>query len=408
MKTRGIRAAIIVFFLIFLYRSAAQSDIIASGFESEIEECLEDGYLPIVVLAQETGEYDFIGKPAVWAADYAVDKVNESGGVNGCQVKLVIGNTNSEKSKALSLYEGARRKTFLILGPTDAPETAYIAKNAEQNHVIHLAAYSYEQSREEMAPYGISYMSDSEEGELEAVKKWAQDNPDIREVVLFTMSEDESKQNTAALFQDTFEDLGLHIQKIVDVKMNAEENDYHRYAIEALNQKVDGYVFLLSGKDYANILVELRKRGVDEGRRISASFSSFVSDTMDIAGDALDGTYIWNKFDPSYEGEDWQQLLQKYGIRDNKKEMIGNTVADYYDAVMAICACYEQFGITSENYESFQDEPSVAEWFYNSQTLDGIQGKFSWDRGKKEMAYQFFVFDGQTPVNQNNMSIIYQ
>lgn len=410
MKSRLIRTILVIVFGLFLYGGAAQSDILASTFQREIEECLKEGSLPVVMLSQETGEYDFIGVSAQWAAEYAVEQVNEAGGINGCKVKLVVGNTNSEKSRALSLYKGAQRVAFLILGSTDAPETAYIAsaKQNGENSAVHLAAYSYAESRQEVAPYGISYMSDTEDGDLEAVKVWAQQNPDISDIVLFTMSEDEAKKNTAKLFQEKLGDIGLHICETVDVESNAGKEDYQKYAIQALNEKADGYVFLISGEDYANILVELRKHGVEEGRRISASFSSYVSDTIDIAKDALDGTYIWNKFDPLYEGVEWQELLDHYNLENGRNELIGNPVADYYDAVMAICTCYEELGVTDENYRDFQNNPEVAQWFYNSEKLDGIQGDFYWSEGKKVMDYQFFVFQGKKPVNQKNLSVTYQ
>ena len=67
----------------------------------------------------------------------------------------------------------------------DAPETAYIAKNVERNQTINIAAYSFAESRNTMAPYGISYMSDSEAGDLEEVRVWSQANPDIKNVVHF-------------------------------------------------------------------------------------------------------------------------------------------------------------------------------------------------------------------------------
>ena len=37
-------------------------------------------------------------------------------------------------------------------------------------------------------------MSDSEDGELEEVRMWGQQNPDIKNIVLYTMSQDESKK----------------------------------------------------------------------------------------------------------------------------------------------------------------------------------------------------------------------
>ena len=81
---------------------------------------------------------------------------------------------------------------------------------------------------------------------------------------------------------------------------------------------------------------------------------------------------------------------------------VSNPVADYYDAVQAICKCYEQFGVTSDNYEEFIGNADVAQWFYNSQMLSGIQSDFRWQEGQKITDYQFFVFDGEMPVNRND------
>lgn len=405
MRRRIWQALAVAVFLLVLSRTAVQRDLQASAFQEKIEQCLEAGELPVVVLSQESGEYESIGKSGLWAAEYAADQVNKSGGVNGCKVRIVSENTGSDNSKALSLYQGASRAAFAVLGPIDAPETIYIAQNVERNETVHIAAYSYAESRQLMAPYGVSYMSDSEEGELEEVRVWAQQNPDIKNIVLYTMSQDESKENTTELFQNTLADLGLNILKIVDVKQEAGDQDYSYYAIQGLNEDADGYVFLIRGRECANILVKLRQHGVEEGRRISTSFSAYSRELFEIAGDQLDGVSIWNKFDPFYKGTQWQQLLKAYEKgRTNTGSVVqvANPVADYYDAVQAICKCYEQFGVTSDNYEKFIGNADVAQWFYNSQMLSGIQSDFRWQDGQKITDYQFFVFDGEMPVNRND------
>ena len=405
MRRRIWQALAVAVFLLVLSRTAVQRDLQASAFQEKIEQCLEAGELPVVVLSQESGEYESIGKSGLWAAEYAADQVNKSGGVNGCKVRIVSENTGSDNSKAPSLYQGASRAAFAVLGPIDAPETIYIAQNVERNETVHIAAYSYAESRQLMAPYGVSYMSDSEEGELEEVRVWAQQNPDIKNIVLYTMSQDESKENTTELFQNTLADLGLNILKIVDVKQEAGDQDYSYYAIQGLNEDADGYVFLIRGRECANILVKLRQHGVEEGRRISTSFSAYSRELFEIAGDQLDGVSIWNKFDPFYKGTQWQQLLKAYEKgRTNTGSVVqvANPVADYYDAVQAICKCYEQFGVTSDNYEKFIGNADVAQWFYNSQMLSGIQSDFRWQDGQKITDYQFFVFDGEMPVNRND------
>lgn len=103
--------------------------------------------------------------------------------------------------------------------------------------------------------------------------------------------------------------MGLHLLKIVDIRQGASDEDYAYYAIQALNQGADGYIFLVRGKETGNILLKLRSHGVEEGRQISTSFSAYGSELFDVAGNMLDGISIWNKFDPVYQGKDWQQLL---------------------------------------------------------------------------------------------------
>lgn len=403
MRRRIWQALVVAGLLLVLSRTAVQRDLQASAFQEKIEQCLEAGELPVVVLSQESGEYESLGKSALWAAEYAARQINKRGGVNGCKVRIVSENTGSDNSKALSLYQGASREAFVVLGPVDAPETTYIANNAEQNGTVHLAAYSYAESRQLMAPYGISYMSDSEDGELEEVRVWAQQNPDIKNIVLYTMSQDESKENTTKMFQDTLSDLGLNILKIVDVKPGADDRDDSYYAIQGLNEDADGYVFLIRGRECANILVKLRQHGIGEGRRISTSFSAYGSELFEIAGDMLDGVSIWNKFDPFYPGTEWQQLLKDYEkdkVNAGSAEQMPGPVADYYDTVQAICKCYEQFGVTSHNYKEFIGNADVVQWFYNSESLSGIQSDFQWKEGQKITDYQFFVFEGETPVNR--------
>ena len=402
-KSKWIQIAVLAAFLFFLYRGSVQNDMIAERFEAEIEACLQEGELPVVVLSQETGAYDYVGQPALWGARYAAEQINRRGGVNGCRVRIVAADTGSEKSRAFSLYKGAARKSCVILGPLDAPETVYISQNTGTEYTAaHIAAYSYEESRQGRAPWAISYMSDSEDGELEAIRVFAAENPDIRDVVLFTTSADESKNSTALLFQEKQEELGLHILDVVDVRPDAGKEDYRKYTIQALNQKAEGYLFLISGREYGEILRELRSHGVEEGRRITASFSAFGQETAEIAGEALDGTYIWNKIDPYYEGEEWQELLEAYEESGHRKEQISQPVADYYDAVMAICRGYEELGINCRNFESFCQSSAVAEWFYSSEELEGIQGSYRWEEGKKLSDYQFFVYDGTVPVNLKN------
>ena len=112
MKRKIWQAFVVAGLMLFLSRTAVQRDLQASAFQEKIEQCLKAGELPVVVLSQESGEYESIGKSALWAAEYAAAQVNKNGGVNGCNVRIVSENTSSYNSKALSLYQGASRTAF--------------------------------------------------------------------------------------------------------------------------------------------------------------------------------------------------------------------------------------------------------------------------------------------------------
>ena len=109
MKRKIWQAFVVAGLMLFLSRTAVQRDLQASAFQEKIEQCLKAGELPVVVLSQESGEYESIGKSALWAAEYAAAQVNKNGGVNGCNVRIVSENTSSDNSKALSLYQGASK-----------------------------------------------------------------------------------------------------------------------------------------------------------------------------------------------------------------------------------------------------------------------------------------------------------
>ena len=61
MKNRVWKAIVVIVFLVVLSRTALQRDLQASAFEEKINQSLKNGYLPVVVLSQESGEYRSLG-----------------------------------------------------------------------------------------------------------------------------------------------------------------------------------------------------------------------------------------------------------------------------------------------------------------------------------------------------------
>lgn len=346
----------------------------------------------IPVLSAVTGAIAYVGAPASWAAQYAVDQINADGGINGVPVSIEIYDTKFDTAEVASCLSQVVDDSIIVVGPMDAPGGEVAGQMIYDAAVPNIGTYSYEDSRAAYSPYAIAYMTDSEEGDVLAAQKWIELNPDIKSVVLFTCPSDASQVATVEMLQDELPELGVEVAGVVEVETDT--LDCGPAAVQALNYGADGYISVLRADENAKVVSELRTRGVDEGRRITCGFSSFSDNYISVAGaEALEGTYIWNKLDPNYDGEDWNALVEAYKEDFDGAAPTSNPVPDYYNAFIAIKQCFEELQITGDPANAEAEKEAIAEWLYNSPTIHGIQGDFHWENGKKIADIYYFQFD---------------
>lgn len=369
---------------------AGSSDVQVGG-----EVAVDEWTIP--VLSAITGPIAYVGKPASWAAEYAVEVINANGGINGVPVSIELFDTKFDTAEVASCLAQVVDDSLVVVGPMDAPGGEVAGQMIFDAAVPNIAAYSYQDSRDAYSPYAIAYMSDSEEGDVLAAEKWIELNPDIKSVVLFTCPSDASQVATVELLEEFLPTIGVEVAGVVEVETDT--LDCGPAAVQALNYGADGYLSVLRADENAKVVSELRTRGVDEGRRITSGFSSFSDNYINVAGaEALDGTYIWNKLDPNYDGEEWNTLVAAYQEDFDGASPTSNPVPDYYNAFIAIKQCFEELQITGDPANAEAEKQAIAEWFYNSPTIHGIQGDYHWENGKKISDIYYFQFDGTTPV----------
>ncbi|MFC1864013.1 ABC transporter substrate-binding protein, partial [Thermodesulfobacteriota bacterium] len=137
-----------------------------------------------------TGPVAFAGLPAVWGAEYAAKQINAAGGINGVPVKITRYDTAFDPAKAVSAMGRLIDDSLLILGPMDGPGATAAGPVAAENNVPFVAAVTRPDLREKCMPWGVSYMQDSADGSIIAVREWIKLNPDIKSVVVFYMPSD--------------------------------------------------------------------------------------------------------------------------------------------------------------------------------------------------------------------------
>lgn len=350
----------------------------------------------IPVLSAVTGSIAYVGKPASWAAEYAAKVINEQGGINGKKIKVKIYDTKFDTAEAVSCMSQVVDNSLVIVGPMDAPGAEAVGQMAFDAKIPNIASYSFTDIRDQYSPYAIAYMTDSEEGDWLAAQQWIKLNPDIKSVVIFANPTDASQMAITELLKENLPTIGVSVKKVVEVETDT--LDCGPAAVQAINAGADGYISSLRADENAKVVSELRTRGINEGRRITSGFSSYSDNFISVAGaDALDGTYIWNKLDPNYDGEDWNKLVTAYKADFNGDVPTSNPVPDYYNALLAIKQCFEELKITGDKDKLDSEKKAIAEWFYNSPVIHGIQGDYQWVKGKKVAPIYYFQFDGSTP-----------
>lgn len=350
----------------------------------------------IPMLSAVTGAIAYVGEPAAWAAQYAAEVINANGGIRGVPVKVTVLDTAFDTAKAVTHMTSVVDKSLVVMGPMDAPGAEAAGLTSYEAGVPNIAAYSFQDIRDSYAPYVMGYMTDSEEGDLEAVQKWTEMNDDIKKIVIIYTPTDASQAAATELLMEEMPKSGVEIVGTVEVQTG--QLDCSASAIQALNMKADGYFLNLRADEAAKVLTELRKRGVDEGRRICATFASYDANYFNVAGSDCDGTYIWTKLNPDYEGDEWQTLVEAYQADHEGTAPTAPPVPGFYDALMAIKQGIEELELTGDPDKLEEEREALSEWLYNSPVFEGVQGEFQWVDGKKVAPVHFFQFEGNVPV----------
>ena len=340
-----------------------------------------------------SGEIYYLGESAKRAIDYAVDEINAAGGINGIPVHTTFYDSEFNKNRSKDIVEKLVKTQRFLIGPVDSNGTAAIADIIRESGTPDVATYSFESVREQSAPYGISYMSDSTTGEIAAIDIWKELNPDIEKVVIVINKGESSQMETADLLQDKLTELDMKLLRVIEI--DAALNNGLNAVVEALNTNADGYIILARTENYVKFVAEMRQRGITDGRRFTASFAGYEIPLIQEYREQLSGTYIWNKFDCDYKGEEWQKLLAAY-----KKDHDGNVpgsciVSEMYNVVYAWKACIEELNLSPEVLNLKEEKKSIADWFYNSSVQHGIQGDYQWIRGNKLTSVYYFKINDE-------------
>lgn len=347
------------------------------------------------MLSVMTGPVSFAGTVAAWGYEYCAELINADGGIRGVPIKTTVRDTAFDTAQAVSEMSAVVDNALVVFGPMDAPGADAAGQVASDAKVPVVMAATTETVREKYAPYTSSYMTDSEKGAADAAVMWAEANPDIKKVVMFYIPSDNASNSEYELSKAALAEVDVEIVGTVEVETG--QLDLGPAVVQALGYEADGYYVCLRTEEFVRAVSELRNRGVDDGSKILGGFSAISDNLFDLADGVLEDVYIWNKIDPNYDSPEWKAFVEAFEA-DNGTKPTNNTGANFFEALMLVKTAIEELELTGDPAKLQEERDALAEWLYNTDEYDFIQGPFKIVNGEKVAAPHFFQIKGDEYV----------
>ncbi len=328
----------------------------------------------IPVLSAITGPVSFVGEPAIWAANYAAEKINAEGGIEGVPVKIVPYDTEFDPQKGMQYITQLQDTALFIGGCVAAPVCEAEAQILYEEHIPNIGSY-VSSALEEYSPYICAYMGDSEILDMELCKQWLEAKG-YEKLVMFYSPDDTAQAATVERFSQEVP------QYVGAVEVPTGTIDCGPLAVQAMNMGADAFWLGCRTDEAAKCCKELVERGaVESGEQIYATFSAMGAGFLEITGETAEGTYAYNMLDVDCPEETWQELYAAYQADHNGDVPSYPPIQGFYNMIVALKACFEDLHITGDPAKLAEEREAIAEWLNNSPEIEGCQGPFSWVNG---------------------------
>ncbi len=314
------------------------------------------------------------------AAEMAIEEINNTGGIGGLPIKLMVGDTASNPAEAANMVRKLAMddKVLAILGPFYSSECEVAFPVANE---LKVAAISQASSKPGIGaanrPYGFRNAPDEATMSKPVVKKFREKYNIESVVIVHDVKDAVSRALGTVVFPPILKKQGIQI---------ANEGNYITYQhgdfdMRAQITKLKGYKFdgIVLGSlymDAATIAKEARRQGVTQPIVGAAPIvNEFL---IKQGGKAAEGIMAPTTFWPQMPG-----VVQRF-VRDFYKRAnnVYPTIQDahVYDNIYLLTHIIETMGVTNKLGDLERDREKIMIGLTNTKAFPGIEGNVGFDK----------------------------
>ncbi len=368
--------------------STTAANAASAGTETKAGGTATDGEILIGCLQDITGATSSLGQMVEAGAQWAVDEINENGGVKGKKLVMNTYDTKADVTEAINAYTKAvtSDKVSLIVGPPVANIALAIKETSEQYEVpvMGLAMDPSAQLKADGTPYKNMFCFQPNAIQQGAIMaKYAMKNS----FKTFGVIYNESNAYSLSLkdpFITTITENGGTVDGKQQVAYNANDTDFKTLLSPIVNANVDAIYAPNYTKDLVNIVTAARALGY-EGAIICLDACPPFNTML---GGSSDGVYCINNVDDTEP--ELQKMIaavkEKTGVEATNKFFLG------YDIVKIAAKCLEETGT--------DDPAALRTAIENIKDFKGLTGNISIDpetHMTTGLDMVMFTYEGTTP-----------
>jgi len=343
-----------------------------------------------------TGPATFVGLDVKWAVERTAKEINANGGIAGKPIVLKTCNTAANPTHAVACMNKAIGSGLVVLGPIFSSSVRSSMPIAEREEVCAIApASNSNQVRMSGPKFGVSFITSPKKLYGPGVSMWLKKNPDIKTIVQFVLTTNPAWTEAAEVQKNTCKEKGIEVLENIEVVAGAVEMG--PLAVRALAKNPDGFAFVCGPDEAARILLELYERGVKDMGKVLMFAPGNTPVYHDVAGEKLNGTYIYDTYNPEYPGKEWQVFLKDfYRSHGGKNPSFACYV--FRDALYAIKAAIEQTGVTGDPKKLKEERLKIRDFIWNLKDFPSIMGNYNIVNGEARGKVFLFKIENSKQV----------
>lgn len=336
-----------------------------------------------------TGTYAWVGVPSREGLEIGIEEVNSSGMLGANKLKVLIEDTASDKTQAISLINrfNARDKALMVLGPSSSFEGVALGPVANELKIPLLTTTAVSDAINKSGPWAFKTPA-SPAIIIGGIAKYAVDNMGIKSVALVWGRNNDGQVGQKNTALDYFKSRGITIG--AEESVLTTDTDFLALLTKIIAAKPDAVYLALTAEQAANFIIQARQQGIDAKVKFLGVPNMGADQFVIIGGKAVEGSVYVADYFPGMDTAENKRFVESYRKKHNRSP--DNGAALGYTAVKIAAAAIKAAGANPTH-------DSIRAALENTKELPVIlgRGKFSFDaeRGAQYQGVIMTVKDGK-------------